>query len=208
MPRMPSRRTRSEPLQPPQPTAKGDHEIVEGILRASEEEFNLLYERYFQRVYSFAYMRLRNRADAEEVVQETFTVVFRSIDAYRGQSSLLSWIYGIAKNTVNNHVRRARAYEARIERAEGELQRSLYSLASCTPEENLSLRRCAEALQERLASVADWHAEVFLLRHVENLSINEIARRMSRSNDAVRSSLYRVKRLLVEAIDPALVQAS
>jgi RNA polymerase sigma-70 factor (ECF subfamily) len=207
LPRTQSRRTR--PPQPPQPPiAKGDREIVEGIRSASEEDFNLLYERYFQRVYSFAYMRLRNRADAEEVVQETFTVVFRSIDAYRGQSSLLSWIYGIAKNTVNNHVRRARAYEARIERAEVELQRSSHSLASCTPEENLSLQRCAEAVRERLLSLTDWHAEVFLLRHVENLPIDEIARRMSRSNDAVRSSLYRVKRLLVEAIDPALVQAS
>jgi RNA polymerase sigma-70 factor (ECF subfamily) len=204
LPRTQSRRTR--PPQPP--IAKGDREIVEGIRSASEEDFNLLYERYFQRVYSFAYMRLRNRADAEEVVQETFTVVFRSIDAYRGQSSLLSWIYGIAKNTVNNHVRRARAYEARIERAEVELQRSSHSLASCTPEENLSLQRCAEAVRERLLSLTDWHAEVFLLRHVENLPIDEIARRMSRSNDAVRSSLYRVKRLLVEAIDPALVQAS
>jgi RNA polymerase sigma-70 factor (ECF subfamily) len=207
LPRTPSRRTRPAP-QPPQPTTRGDHEIVEGIRRASEEEFHLLYERYFQRLYSFAYLRLRNHADAEEVVQETFTVVFRSIEAYRGQSSLLSWIYGIAKNTVNNHVRRARAYEARIERAGGELQRSLRSLASCTPEENLTLRRCAEALRARLASVADWHAEVFLLRHVENLPIDEIARRMSRSNDAVRSSLYRVKRLLVEAIDPTLVRVS
>ena len=205
MPRKPSRRTRS---QPSHPIPQDDLQIVEGIRRASEEDFNLLYERYFQRVYSFAYMRLRNRADAEEVVQETFTVVFRSIDAYRGQSSLLSWIYGIAKNTVNNHVRRAKAYETRIERAELELQRSSHTLASCTPEENLSLRRYAEAVRERLASVADWHAEVFLLRHVENLTITEIARRMSRSNDAVRSSLYRVKRLLVEAIDPALLQAS
>jgi RNA polymerase sigma-70 factor (ECF subfamily) len=207
LPRTPSR-TRPKPQQPPQPSHKGEREIVEGIRSSSEEDFNLLYERYFQRVYSFAYLRLRNRADTEEVVQETFTVVFRSIDAYRGQSSLLSWIYGIAKNTVNNHVRRARAYEARIERAEVELQRGSHSLATCTPEENLSLQRCAEAVHDRLASVADWHAEVFLLRHVENLPINEIARRMSRSNDAVRSSLYRVKRLLVEAIDPALLQAS
>ena len=109
--------------------AKSDQEIVEGIRVANEADFNLLYERYFQRVYSFSYMRLRNRADAEEVVQETFTAVFRSIGAYRGRSSLLSWIYGIAKNTVNNHVRKAKAHEARIERAELELQRSSHGIA-------------------------------------------------------------------------------
>jgi RNA polymerase sigma-70 factor (ECF subfamily) len=188
-------------------STRTDLEIVEGIRLASEDDFNLLYDRYFQRVYSFVYNRLRHRADAEEVVQETFTAVFRSIDAYRGQSSLLSWIYGIAKNTVNNHVRRSRAYEARIERAEPGLQQVSHNLSACTPEENLSLQRSAAAIQGCLEHMADWHAEVFVLRHIENLSISEIARRMSRSNDAVRSSLYRVKRILVEAIDPGLARA-
>jgi RNA polymerase sigma-70 factor (ECF subfamily) len=176
-----------------------DQELVTGIRRAIEADFNLLYERYFQRVYGYAYQRLRNRADAEEVAQETFTAVFRSIDAYRGQSSLLSWIYGIAKNTVNNHLRRAKAHEQRMERAEFALQNTA-GLSAYTPEEQLNLRRCEDAIHEGLSSVADWHAEVFRLRHVEDLSIGEIARRVSRSNDAVRSSLYRVKRMLVEAI--------
>ena len=75
------------------------------------------------------------------------------------------------------------------------------SLASCTPEEHLSLQRCTEAIEERLSGVADWQAEIFVLRHVEDLSIGEIAERMSRSHDAVRSSLYRVKRLLLETVD-------
>ena len=203
MPRMQSRR--SSKLKQ---STRTDLEIIEGIRRANEEDFNLLYDRYFQRVYSFAYNRLRNRADSEEVVQETFTAVFRSIDAYRGQSSLLSWIYGIAKNTVNNQVRRSRAYEVRLERAEPGLQQVSHNLSACTPEENLSLQRSAAAIRGCLEGMADWHAEVFVLRHVENLSISEIAQRMSRSNDAVRSSLYRVKRMLIEAIDPGLARAS
>lgn len=181
--------------------ALSDQQLVAGIRESSEEHFNILYERYFQRVYGFVYSRLRNRADAEEVVQETFTAVHRSIDAYRGRSSLVSWIYGIARNTVNNHVRRAKVQELRLERAEEELQRSAHSLASCTPEEHLNLRRSAEAIRQRLSSVADWHAEAFALRHMDNLPIDEIARRMSRSNDAVRSSLYRMKRLLTEAVE-------
>jgi RNA polymerase sigma-70 factor (ECF subfamily) len=181
-----------------------DAELVEGIRRASQADFAALYERYFPRIYSFAHGRLRNHADTEEVVQETFTAVFRSIDAYRGQSTVLSWIYGIAKNTVNNHIRRARAYDQRIERAETELARSAHSIDACSPEEHLSLTRYQEAIEERLGSVADWHQEVFVLRHVDDLSIGEIARRVSRSSDAVRSSLYRIKRMLVEAVDPNL----
>jgi RNA polymerase sigma-70 factor (ECF subfamily) len=178
---------------------RSDLDLLEGIRRGSHSDFSVLYERYFQRVYSFAYTRLRNRADAEEVVQETFTAVFRSVDAYRGQSSLLSWIYGIAKNMVNSHVRRARAHESRLERAEQELRRPDSAVDACTPEQQLQFERSARAIQQGLESVAEWHLEVFGMRHFENLSIAEISRRTSRSSDAVRSSLYRMKRMLTEA---------
>ena len=198
---------RNDPCQGEPKDERSDRELVAGIRRGSQLDFNRLYERYFQRVYGFAYQRLHNHADAEEVVQETFTAVFRGVDAYRAQSSLLSWIYGIAKNTVNNHIRRSKAHELRIERAEPELMRPGTSLHHCTPEEQLSLMRCEEAIRRTLASVASWQAEVFVLRHMENLSIGEISGRVSRSNDAVRSSLYRVKKQLIEAVDETLVHA-
>lgn len=175
-----------------------DHELVEALRRLDSRSFDRLYERYFHRIYNFVYARIRNHADAEEIVQETFTAVFRSIDAFRSQSTLLSWIYGIAKNTVNNHLRRARLREQWIELAE------LESLVPITapgdsPEDEVSLRRYARRIEQRLGSLASWQAEVFVLRHVDNLPIREIARRTDRSSDAIRSSLYRVKRLLVEA---------
>jgi RNA polymerase sigma-70 factor (ECF subfamily) len=180
-----------------------DQELLEGIRKGHESHFNELYGRYFQRIYSFVYARIRNHADAEEIVQETFTAVFRSFDSYRGQSSLLSWIYGIAKNTANNTLRRAKTQDQRMERTDPEVLRPSPSLATCTPEEQLHIRRYADAINERLGSVAEWQAEIFVMRHVDNLSIREISERTSRSSDAIRSSLYRVKRLLVEASDLA-----
>lgn len=189
--------------------ARSDLELLEAIRAGEELAFNILYERYFQRVYHFSYARMHNRADAEEAVQETFTAVYRSIEAFRGQSSLLSWIYGIAKNTVNNHIRRARVQEQRVERAEEDLVRDAESaLESFTPEDRLDLRRCAEAIDVALSSVTPWQAEVFVLRHFEDLPIQEIADRMHRSNDAIRSSLYRVKRLVVQAVGPELAGAT
>ena len=192
----------------PQLPLRSDQELVEGIRRSSEADFNELYDRYFQRVYSFAFARLRNRADTEEVVQESFTAVFRSIDSYRGQSTLVCWIYGIAKNNVNNHLRRAKLHELRLERAEPGMVLGAASLDASTPEEQLSLQRYQESVSKLLASVAGWQSEVFWLRHMENLTIGEISERVKRSNDAVRSSLYRVKRMLIEAVDPALAAAS
>jgi len=86
-----------------------------------------------------------------------------------------------------------------MERAGPELLAASSPAWSCTPEDQLAMRRSVRAIDARLQSVSDWQAEVFFLRHVENLPIREISRRTLRSSDAIRSGLYRVKRLLVEA---------
>jgi RNA polymerase sigma-70 factor (ECF subfamily) len=199
-----------EPTEQAEATGPTDQELVEAIRDSDQLAFNLLYERYFQRIYNFSFARLRDHSETEEVVQETFTSVYRSAMSYRGDSHLVSWIYGIARNTINNHLRRARTYELRIEQARPELARNYTALSSATPEDNLNLQRCADAIREQLESVSDWQAQIFVLRHMENLPIGEIATRTSRSNDAVRSSLYRVKRLLVESVgrdfDPGVIR--
>ena len=179
--------------------ALSDEDLFEWIRKGSERHFNTLYDRYFQRIYNFIYLRVRNHADTEELTQETFTAVFRAIDGYSGRSTPLGWIYGIAKNTVHSHLRRLRAQGEHLERAAPEVLAASSSAWSCTPEDRLAMRRSALAIDARLQSVSDWQAEVFFLRHVENLPIREISRRTLRSSDAIRSGLYRVKRLLVEA---------
>jgi len=178
-----------------------DHELLEGLRAGSEVHFNTLYDRYFQRIYAFVHSRIRNHADAEEIVQETFVTVFRSIENYRGQASLLSWIFGIAKNLANNSIRKYKTHETRLGEVPRESLGPRPGLTSGTPEENLHLRRFTEALRSQLSGVSKWQAEIFAMRHFENLSIPEIARRTDRTSDAIRSSLYRVKRMVVEAAE-------
>ena len=176
-----------------------DQELLEGLRAQNELHFSELYNRYFQRIYNFVFARMRNHAETEEVVQETFLAVFRSFENYRGQSSLLSWIYGIAKNTTNNHLRRAKSQNERIDLADEEDLVPRVSLGEGMPDEQLDMQRFGHLLAERLEGVADWQAEIFEMRHFENLSIPEISERTARSSDAVRSSLYRVKRLFFDA---------
>ena len=186
--------------------ALSDLDLVQSVRAGDHAAFSVLYERYFERVHNFAYARLRNRADAEEVAQETFVSVFRSLDSFQGRSSLLSWIYGITKNTVNNYIRKNRAQEQRIEKAQDELTRNAQTFESCSPEEHERFRRCAAAAVRSLEDISEWQVEVFAMRHFENVPIQEIADRMSRSNDAIRSSLYRVKKLVVEAVETEQAQ--
>ena len=176
-----------------------DQELLEGIRLQSEGHFAELYNRYFQRIYNFVYVRMRNHAESEEVVQETFLAVFRSFGNYRGQSSLLSWIYGIAKNTTNNSLRRTKSQHERIDSAEQDGLLPRPSIGVGAPDEELELNRFQVALSSRLEGLGAWQIEIFEMRHFQNLSISEISARTARSSDAVRSSLYRVRRMFFEA---------
>ena len=187
--------------QDPEPRAlreQSDHALLAGMRAGSERHFDVLYERYFQRIYSFVHARVRNHSDAEEITQETFVSVFRSIDNYRGQASLLSWIFGIAKNLANNAIRRAKSQREKLETVDPRELTPETAFGRGTPDEELEFQRYASAVRDQMGEISEWQLRIFEMRHLQNLSIPEIARRTHRSNDAVRSSLYRIKRVMVE----------
>jgi RNA polymerase sigma-70 factor (ECF subfamily) len=142
-----------------------------------------------------------SRADSEEITQEVFTIVFRCAGGFGDRSTPLSWIYGIARNTVLNHHRRWQQERARNDRLRPGLLAPPAAEWSYTPEEQVRQDRLREEFQRRLEGLAPWQRDVFRLRHVEDLPIEEISRRTTRSEDAVRSGLYRAKRLLLDAAD-------
>lgn len=179
----------------------GDEALLDGVRQGSEAHFNALYARYFRRIYAFVGARVANRADAEELTQEIFTAVFRSAGGFGERASPLSWIYGIARNTLLNYMRRRQLERAREGRLSAELLGPAAPDWSYTPEELLRQDQLGDEIQRRLAGLAPWQRDVFRLRHVEDLPIEEISRRTTRSEDAVRSGLYRAKRLLFEAAD-------
>lgn len=181
-------------------SAWSDEDLFAEIRRGSERHFNALYERFFQRIYNFVFLRVRNHADAEELTQETFTAVFRSAEGFSGRSTPLGWIYGIAKNTTYNHLRKLRVHGQRLEEAGHDSVAPRPGGAfTHTPEDQLEAERTIRRMSDRLEGLSEWQTEVFYLRHVENLPIREISRRTQRSSDAIRSGLYRVKRELFEA---------
>jgi RNA polymerase sigma-70 factor (ECF subfamily) len=176
-----------------------DQELIDGIRQASEFHFNELYSRYFQRIYNFVYGRIHNHADTEEIVQETFTVVFSSIGNYSGRSTLLSWVYGIAKNTANNILRQSKNQSRHLQELHPEQLRPSPAFSGSTPEERLTVYRYLMAVRGQLEELGEWQTEIFEMRHLQNLSIQQISTITDRSSDSIRSSLYRVKRLLVDA---------
>ena len=196
-----SRRTTRSPSKSAtaKPTSElSDLDLIEGVKLANEVHFNELYNRYFQRIYNFVYGRIRNHADTEEIVQETFTVVFLSIKKYSGRSSLVSWIYGIARNTTNNNLRQTKTNNLRMKEIGHDHLQPTKNISSCTPEEHLAIQSYLSSVVDQLEGYGDWQVEIFEMRHLQNLSIREISERTQRSSDSVRSSLYRVKRLMTD----------
>ena len=176
-----------------------DRELVEHIREGSEEHFNVLYNRYFSRVYTFTFRKLRNHAETEELVQEIFYCVFTSLKSFEGRSSLLSWIYGIMKNNINNYFRRTRNAEIPMDdnsRAEMGLETVAQEYG---PDLQLEMKEAVDAFDRALSSLTKIQYQVFMMRHMENLTIDEISQRTKKSKDSIKSNLYRIKKLLTPA---------
>ena len=141
MPALSSQSAARAPLTQRALSGQSDEELLVGLKQGTEAHFSELYARYFNRIYTFSYARVRNHADAEEIAQETFLAVFQSVASFRGQASLLSWIYGIAKNTANNQLRRQKTQELRLDSVEPERVAPSLSFAHSGPGEQFDMGR-------------------------------------------------------------------
>ncbi len=172
-----------------------DAELVEQILSGDEKAFDLLYETYFPRVYGFALKRLRDPGEAEDVTQEVFFTVFNVLGSYRGNSSLLVWIFGITRNTVNRRFRRARP---RLESLEAGGAPELPA-AAASPDRAVDarrvLKRCEAVIEHDLTPL---QRRIFHLKHLRRQSIRTIARALGKSEDAIKANLYRMRRAIAE----------
>ena len=141
-------------------TAKGskawesDRELVDEILAGSREHFDLLYETYFPRVYRFALKRLRDPGEAEDVAQEVFLTLMTALASFKGDSSLLVWIFGVTRNKVNRRFRRPRPRLEPLEEGGALDVRSTAPGADETVDARRVLGRCEEVIANQPDSAA------------------------------------------------------
>lgn len=172
-----------------------DRILVARILAGSREHFDELYESYFRRVYRFALKRLRDPAEAEDVTQEVFETVFRVLPAYRGDSSLLVWIFGITRNKVNRRFRGSRPRLESLDDARAEVLASDTASTDSAVDARRLLDRCDEVVNERLTPL---QRRIFHLKHMRRQPIRAIAEALGKSEDAIKANLYRMRRALAD----------
>jgi RNA polymerase sigma-70 factor (ECF subfamily) len=170
------------------------------ILAGSVDHFNLLYQAYFSRVYRFALKRLRDPGEAEDVAQEVFMTVFKALSNYRGDSALLVWIFGIARNTVNRRFRKPRPHLESIDApSAGQLAAESAPVDRCV-DARRTLARCMTVIEEDLTPL---QRRIFHLKHLRRQSIRSIAGALGKSEDAIKANLYRM-RLSISENNPGL----
>ena len=178
-----------------------DEDLVARVLTGETEAFSVLYERYLPRVYGYVRKRLNNRADTEECVQEVFIAMFSSLASFRGDAPFAAWVLGIARRTVANRFKKKQhpmvPLDADTETESIDLMIPLLQRAATPDEQYECLERIA-----RLEQAADDHLtseqrSLFQMHHLEHRSITDIASTLHKSEDAVKSNLYRARKVLL-----------
>lgn len=182
--------------------APTDWDLVQQARRGDREAFRSLVERYQHKVTALATGMLRNRDDALDVVQDTFTKAYQSLERFKGESSFYTWLYRITLNLCIDHQRRtARMPQAQLEAAESPEEAPGINAAREDAERDDPLQRIHEAevgqrIRQAIAELTPEHRAVILLREVEGLSYEEISRALECPKGTVMSRLHYARRHL------------
>jgi RNA polymerase sigma-70 factor (ECF subfamily) len=174
-----------------------DEILVERVRAGEQDAFTELYERYFARIYHFVARRLRNRADTEETVQEVFVNVFASIDSFRGEAPFGAWVFGLTRRTVAGRFKKRMPNLVPL--GDDEVESGFHGIArEPDPLEAYEYSERLARLEGAVsADLSDEQRQLFELHHIEHRSIQEIAHLLSKSEDAVKSHLYRARKVLL-----------
>jgi RNA polymerase sigma-70 factor (ECF subfamily) len=186
--------------------APTDKALVHSFVGGDVDAFSQLVERYQDRVFTLCYRNLNDRQEAEEVAQEVFIALYRSLSSFRGESKLSTWVYRV---TVN-HCKNRRLYQQRrgagrhepLEGTRGD-DAPPRQLPSNEPGTDRSTHR-SEA--ERLLNLAlnqmeDHHRSILVLRDIHDLSYQEISEALDLPRGTVKSRLHRARLELARLLE-------
>ncbi|MGA9119622.1 MAG: sigma-70 family RNA polymerase sigma factor [Bacteroidota bacterium] len=171
-----------------------DFEIIIDLQHGRNRRFRELVDRYKDRALTLAMKIVRDRREAEEVVQDAFVKVYRNVDQFRGESSFHTWFYRILYNESISRLRRNRNIPIMVN-AEDNEESGLFDHDALTDARILSsdLQRVIEEEFERLA---DHYRTALTLFYLQELHYEEIASVMNVPVGTVKSYIFRGKQLL------------
>ncbi len=177
-----------------------ERSLLRRLQARDEQAFRELIDEHRDRVFNITFRMLGNRAEAEDVSQEVFIAVFKTIDTFRGDSKLSTWLYRVAINHTKNRIK---YLNRRHDRDRDELDESSNGPNGAiggpqpkAPDHALASNQMEKLLQEAIAMLDEDQRTVVILRDVEDLSIEEICLITNLPDGTVKSRLHRARAVL------------
>jgi RNA polymerase sigma-70 factor (ECF subfamily) len=185
-----------------------DHELVLRAQRGDKRAFGLLVDKYQRKLARLLSRMIRDQAEIEDVVQESFIKAYRALPNFRGDSAFYTWLYRIGINTAKNYLvsmgrRPTVSTDIEIEDAEnfdsGDELRTTE-----TPETTMMTKQIAQTVNDTVEGLPEELKTAITLREIEGLSYEEIATIMSCPIGTVRSRIFRARETIALKLRPLL----
>ena len=178
-----------------------DERLVAAVRRGDDRAFEILYQRYQQRIHAYVLGMVKDSGRAEDITQEVFVSALRRMRATDQPLAFKPWLYQIAKNSCIDAFRRSKrgeevSYDAEDALAPGDASKLVGP--EPTPDAAFAAKEDLESLWGAFGGLSDTHHEILLLRELEGHSYQEIGERLGMSRPAVESTLFRARRRLTE----------
>jgi RNA polymerase sigma-70 factor (ECF subfamily) len=187
-------------------------QIIASILAGNTNLFHDLIRPHERSVYAMALSMLHNEADAEDAAQEAFLKAFRSLANFRRESKFSTWLISITLNEARSRLRSKKTMkmESLDEPPEdqGPITPALLRDWREIPSEALERKEIRQLLQQAITDLPLIYREVFLLRDVEELSVNQSAQALGISIASVKVRLHRARIMLQKKLVPQLKKAN
>jgi RNA polymerase sigma-70 factor (ECF subfamily) len=181
--------------------ATDDLTLVERVRTGDQRAFRLLVERYQRKVYGVALGMLRDKEEARDVAQEAFVKVYKYLEHFKGDASFYTWLYRITVNVCIDVLRRkgSRGNEqvefdesVKMDIAEANLG-SLGTRLGTNPQKSALRKELAERITAAVNQLPEAHRKILLLREVEGMSYEDLARTLEIPKGTVMSRLFHAR---------------
>ncbi len=191
---------------------RDESRMIASILAGDAQLFHELIRPYERRVYAMALSFLRNEADAEDAAQEAFLKAFRNLARFRGDAKFGTWLVSITLNEARSRIRHRDVIkmESLDEPQDDQGQVSPAQLRDWKeiPSEALERKEVRLLLQKAVTGLPLIYREVFQLRDIEQLSVNEAAEALGITISSVKVRLHRARMMLQKILAPQLKQVA
>lgn len=199
-------------VRTPDLAALSDQDLAELARQGEREAFRQIMQRYNRRIYRVARAILKDESDAEDVVQETYLRAFIGLEGFRRDSTLATWLTRIAVNEALGRLRRIKPSVdlSVLDRPEERSRMSVVAFPSRSgidPEQASAESDVRRVLERAVDELPEHFRVVFVMRDVEEMSVEETAAQLGLRPETVRTRLHRARAQLRAALRDQITSA-